>query len=591
VHGRIEDAASAFAEAARRFEHAAGRSDGTVATLLGTVPVLGRSLDVAEGLADVGSEFARAGLAITDGIRSIPGGLGAFAPHDGTLSFQGLDQLGAALERSESHARSAAEIAAATPSSLLFGQVEQSRWEALREATWLTDTLSAARSVVGSLPAFAGQDEPRRYFLAAESPAELRGTGGIWGAYAIVDMNAGAIGVSDFRPTGSLPDPDPASLPGVAPDLVRNFAAYGGDGFWRNVNATRDFPSAAEAALAAYARGTGERLDGVIVTDPFALQMLLELTGPTGGDGNGTGLDAGSVVSLTANQAYGRFDSAADRKGVLGAVATTVLRRFVTMEGADVARLLAIGDAVASGHLKVYAARDPSLIDAMDQLGIDGGLPEPVGDVLAITVNSASGSKVDFYSHRRVVHEVALGPGGSAVSTTDITIANDAPSRGLPASVLQPRPPGTYPGDNVSSVTITCAFTCDLVEAQRDGDPAELTSGRELQLPFYRDLMTTAAGGTRTLRVRSQVSDVWQGDSSSGSYQLTLVGQTSINPDAMEVRILAPEGQNITWTSEPMEVEGELAVWKGQPGPVTVLEVRFAATLPLRLWRDLTRGL
>jgi hypothetical protein len=592
ARGRVDDSALAFAEAERRFDDAAARSDGTVTNLLGIVPVLGRSIDLADDLADVGSEFARAGLAITDGIRAIPGGLGAFAPHDGTLTFRGLGSLSAALERSQSHARTAAAIATAAPSSLLLGQAEEARWEAMREATWLTDTISAARSIVESLPAFAGQGEPRHYLLAAESPAELRGTGGIWGAYAIVDMRAGAIDVSGFRPTGTLPDPDPASLPGVQPDLIRNFAAYGGEGFWRNVNATRDFPSAAQAALAAYARVTGEQLDGVIVTDPFALQILLEITGPTGSaSGGGADLDAGSVVSLTSNEAYGRFDSAESRKGLLGAVATTVFRRFITMERADVARLLAIGNAVASGHLKVYPARDPALVEAMRQLGVDGGLPEPGGDVLAVTVNSASGSKVDFYSHRRVVHEVVLGPGGSAVSSTDITIANEAPRTGLPASVLRPRAPGIYSGDNVSSITITCAFSCDLLDAQRDGDPTELTSGRELRLPFYRDLMTTAAGGAHSLHIRSRSSDVWQGDSSSGSYRLTLVGQTSINPSTAEVAIRAPEGQHITWTSEPMSVQGGLAVWEGEPAPLTVLEVRFAATLPLRIWRDLTRGL
>ena len=40
-----------------------------------------------------------------------------------------------------------------------------------------------------------------------------------------------------------------------------------------------------------------------------------------------------------------------------------------------------------------------------------------------------------------------------------------------------------------------------------------------------------------------------------------------------------------------MTIEGGIAGWEGTPGPRTEIEVRFAASLPVRWWRDLTGAL
>ena len=112
------------------------------------------------------------------------------------------------------------------------------------------------------------------------------------------------------------------------------------------MNATPDFPSAAKAALANYALGEGTELDGVIAADPFFLEALLEVTGPVRVPGAGV-VRADTVVDVTTNRAYARFDGATQRKEVLGAAAVKeALTRFLAMDEHGLARLKALGTSI-----------------------------------------------------------------------------------------------------------------------------------------------------------------------------------------------------------------------------------------------------
>jgi hypothetical protein len=84
---------------------------------------------------------------------------------------------------------------------------------------------------------------------------------------------------------------------------------------------------------------------------------------------------------------------------------------------------------------------------------------------------------------------------------------------------------------------------------------------------------------------------VWSGNSSAGTYQLTLLGQTTVQPTRTQVVIHAPDGQDVVWTSEPMQVDGGTATWQAMPSATTTLQVKFRAPLPMRLLRDATRPL
>jgi Protein of unknown function (DUF4012) len=377
-------------------------------------------------------------------------------------------------------------------------------------------------------------------------------------------------------------------VPAPSQDYATNYDQYGGAGSWQNMNATPDMPSAAQAALANYRLGEGRQLDGVFAVDPFALEELLAVTGPINVPGVGS-ITADNVVDVTTNRAYTNFPNAVRRKDVLGDAAATVFARFLGMDGHGIAPLRAISTAVADGHLRIYSA-DPTVESGLTALGVDGALADPGGDVMGVTVNNGSGSKVDYYAARTVDYDVQLGGDGEAIGTANVTIANDAPTHGEPRYVIGPYVHGAHAGDNIPLTTVWCHASCELESATSDGEhQIGLAAGSENGVPWLRDYRTIPAGHTGTLSLVWRSSGVWEGNSSGGSYELTLLGQATIRPTDVTATIHAPAGTDIVWTSTPMAVDGGTATWHGAPSSTTTLEVRFQAPLPLRLVRDVTR--
>ncbi|MDP9184531.1 MAG: DUF4012 domain-containing protein, partial [Actinomycetota bacterium] len=384
-----------------------------------------------------------------------------------------------------------------------------------------------------------------------------------------------------------LRDFPPGRVPSPSAEYATNYDQYGGAGSWQNMNATPDFPAAAQAALANYALGEGEQLDGVLAVDPFALQTLLEVTGPVAVPGVGS-IAADTVVAFTTNRAYTSIRGSTQRKEVLGAVATDVFVRFLAMDEHAIARLRALATTIDGGHLRIYS-RSPSIEQGLAALGVDGSLVAPAGDLLGVTVNNGSGSKVDFYATRTVAYDVQLGGDGEAISNATVTIANGAPSRGQPRYVIGPFLDGARAGDQLPLTTVSCHAPCELLSATRDDTPVGLASGSENGVPWLRDYRTIAAGATGTLALSWRADGVWWGTSSAGRYDLTLLGQPTVRPTAVRLVIHAPAGERIVWTSEPMTIDAGTATWEGTMSARTTLAVRFRAALPLRIVRDVTR--
>jgi hypothetical protein len=184
---------------------------------------------------------------------------------------------------------------------------------------------------------------------------------------------------------------------------------------------------------------------------------------------------------------------------------------------------------------------------------------------------------------------VQLGGDGEAISNATVTIANGAPSRGQPRYVIGPFLDGAQAGDQLPLTTVSCHAPCELLSASRDGVPVGLASGSENGVPWLRDYRTIPADETGTLALTWRATGVWSGSSSSGRYDLTLLGQPAVRPTAVRVVIHAPAGERIVWTSEPMTIDAGTATWEGTMSGPTTLAVRFRAPLPLRIVRDVTR--
>ena len=589
ANGDLSAAAEAFGEAGDAFATATRRGDGLPATIGAWVPFTGNNVEVGVGLARAGTEVAAAGDTLTSALAALPDGIGSLAPQDGRIPVDDIATLAGPVADAAARADAAIGTVAATPGSYLVAPVARARWEALDEIGDAARALGAADVLLRELPTFAGAEGPRRYLVASENPAELRGTGGIWGAYAVLTLDDGNPRFSEVRSIQTLPDVDAADVAPPSEDYERNYAEFGGAGSWQNLNMTPDFPTAARAALGAFEAATGERFDGMIVADPFALELMLRVTGPMPIPGTDLRLHADDVVAFTTNEAYTIFDRAVERKEILGAVAIDVFERFLEVDGKGIARIRALALGASRGHLKIYSV-DGGFQRGLELAHADGAQEPPAeGDLLGVHLNDATGSKIDFYARRTIEHAVVLGGRGEAITTTTLTIDNEAPASGQPRYVVGPFVEDLSAGDHRSLTKVSCHEPCRLVEALAEGQPVGLVEGSEHGVPWFRDFVTIPAGEERTLQVTTATEGVWEGNGSGGVYRLTVLGQSTIRPTALTVRIEAPAGTDIVWTSEGMMVDGGVATWEGEAPARLELEVRFRAPLPLRWWRNLLR--
>ena len=583
-------AAGDFDDAAAAFQRAEEGTDSIPLRVLGWMPLVGRTPDAVRAIAEAGRLTAEAGGSMAEGIDALPDGVQSLAPKDGAIPIKPLRTLARPLARADALASEAYVVIHAAPRTLLAGPVGEARDAAEEQLAPLHKTLGAASAIVAGLPAFLGSEEPSHFYFAAAGPAELRGTGGLIGAYSIMTIKDGSVSFSPFGPVQELPVPALGDVPSPSEEFSRNYDRFrNANGFWLNVNMTPDFPQAAEAMLLALEDQTKLEIDGVVQADPYALQALLEMTGSAEVPGLDITVDADNVVPFTTNEAYVQFahDSEA-RKLVLGEVAKSVVERFFEEADPSVGGLRKLVGTMAEGHIQVYS-HDKTMEEGLQATGVGGALPRPSGDFLSVVQNNGGGQKIDFYAHRRVDYRVDLGDEGSAAASLDVSLRNDAPDSGLPPYIIGPIPGVSEIGENAAIFSAYCRVDCLLRSAELNGKPGGVQSGSELGYRYYRGEIRIPSGETGTFRTDLVLPTAWQGNSSGGTYHLTFLNQTTIQPTDVRIEIRVPEGMQVRSMSDGLRREGDVVVYEGTPDRTLEVQVSFSPPLPTRMWRNVTR--
>lgn len=568
AHRDLGAAGEAFGSAERRLS-------GLALLPLRVIPPVRSNLLAATALAGAGARTAAAGEGVAGALTGLPGGTRALVPRAGTLPLEPLEELAPALHRADALLGEAQGLAASVPDRGLVAPLADARAEFLPALDQAASAVSTAVTLVDVLPGFLGADGPRRYFLGASSPAELRGTGGLIGAYAVLTVDAGQLDIGGFSPVQDMPTLDPSELAAPNPDYAARYDRFGGAGHWLNLNMTPDFPSAATAIRTLYEAVTGEQLDGAIVVDPHMLSGLLALTGPAEVPGGGT-VDADTVVAYVANKAYGEITDPEQRKGLLGAVAAGALEEFLRGDfgGSPLAVIGVLGDALSGGNLLLNAA-DPDIQAAFEQVGVAGRLLDPEGDFLAAVVNNAANNKIDFYAERTVHYQVELHDDGSASATAAVELANDAPTVGDVAYVIGPIVEGAEAGDNRSLLSVYCASDCARTGYRRSLGNDDVREETELGHPVFTTMVRLGSGEAERIELDWELADAWQRRGDEGVYRLTVQDQPTIRPTRLVVDVTLPAGVTLSSASDGFEWGDRWARWDGNAARTTEFEVVF----------------
>ncbi|WP_182886181.1 DUF4012 domain-containing protein [Microbispora sp. H10885] len=497
--GPARSVATTLAEARGHAAEARRLTGGPDWALLTHLPVVGDGAATTRGLAasvaditDVLTRVERAAAPLLSA--------GARAPGDLRRALAALDAMAPVLRDGAARVAAARSRVAGTPASTGLAALDGARDTALREAGRLHGMLSQGAEAAALLPPMLGRDGPRRYFLAFETNAEARGTGGLVGAFGVLKADGGRVSVTRLSAnTGMAASAEPVA------DLGSAFASRYGRGATTTLsvsNLSPHFPYAAATWTGLWRRQTGQELDGAIATDPVGLSYILGAIGPVRLPGGGGTVTAGNVVDLTEREAYARYPDPAERKKYLVRIAGAVSEALTGRLGEPTRLLPAFARMVGESRLTVWSrAGDEQRRLASTPVG--GVLPERREPYAGLVVNNSAGTKLDYYLDRSLTYELGpCRPDGLRTSRVRVRLTNDVPRGPLPAYVTgrldDPRRPHAA-GSNVLWVSLYAGIGAKATGVRLDGRPISFYSETERSHPVYSKVLEFAPGQSRTL--------------------------------------------------------------------------------------------
>jgi YD repeat-containing protein len=566
AEGDLAAAAQLAVEADDRLRSADRAINNPIVAPAHLIPLLGADLRAVGTVAAGGSSVTSATIELIDALDELPGGHAALIPSDSEVPVGHIRSLAAPLGAVANAAALTAERLQLAEPSGLFSSVTSGRDRMLELTEPLAAQSHAAAGLAEHVPTFLGANGPRRYLLGASTPAALGGTGGFIGSVAVLDVEGGRLDIGPFATADSFPVLEPTRLqPPVLQDADR-WSRYGGTGDWLTLNRTPHFPAAARAMLTHWEATQGEAVDGLLVADPFLLEALLDIVGPTEVPDRTEPLTPATVVEYVTNEAYGEYDTNDERQEVLGDVASSALGRFLEggTEVAPVDGLAKLGRAAAAGHLQVYAT-DERVQSAFARAGMTGELADPDGDLVSVTLNSGTASKVDYFGRHRIDHEVRLLADGSTRNELTLAIANEAPSEGQPEYVIGPTNPTLDAGDNLLNVSLHLARPAQFIETPDAWGDLPTVTETELGHPVHDSWVRIPSGESDERRYQWRTPNAWRVTSAgNAAYELVLQVPPTVARMDVTIRVRIPEGLEVVDLPEGAEISEGAVVWHGR---------------------------
>jgi len=264
----------------------------------------------------------------------------------------------------------------------------------------IKNEISAA---VSAGPILAGADKPRKYLISFQNSAEARGTGGILGAYALIELDKGNLKVLRTGSNASLYGISLTEIPITMP--AEFLKLYGKNpAILQNSNLSPHFPYGAQIWMGLWKKKYGEQLDGVIAVDPIALSYVLRATGEVRLK-SGEKITSENVVEETLKNAYKRYEKDNDaRKQYLVDIMNATAAKLTKGEYSKIKMAKALRDGIKANRILIYSTNK----DAQEKLAavkLGGELSLEDNNEYRTVIQNIDASKLDYYLDRSVVIE------------------------------------------------------------------------------------------------------------------------------------------------------------------------------------------
>ena len=365
-------------------------------------------------------------------------------------------------------------------------------------------------SAVEIAPAILANPKPLKYLVAIQNSAEARGTGGILGAYAIVEFYKGSVKVIK---TGSNEPLYGTSLKKIPVDVPQEFLnLYGNNpAIIQNSNLSPHFPYGAEIWLGLWKEEFGEVLDGVIAVDPTALSYVLRSTGPII-LADGEQITSQNVVAETLEVAYKRYENDNKaRKQHLVDIMDAVSAKLNSGGYSKVKMAQALRDGIIANRILVYSANQ-NVQAKLSKVRLGGFMSLEKNNEFRAVIQNIDAGKLDYYLDRSV-EIVSQSCERVRETQVRVRVTNTLKTaEGLSAYVLtrsdKGKPTALVPGSHRFKVFIYGPVGAEVVSVSRENRMANLGgASTERKRPIYvvdvdlapgqsEELLANFSGGT-----------------------------------------------------------------------------------------------
>ena len=423
-------------EESRRAENA---TDGVLWGAATQAPVLGDDVDAVRTVAQVSrtlSDDALGGVvAASEAVNPEQ-----LSPRRGRISLAPLTKVAPTIVAADEQLHAQVDRVDQIDTGALVAQLASPVEEMQRKLSAAATLSSRASYAVRLLPPMLGADGPRNYLVLFQNNAEIRATGGIPGALAVMRADRGKLSLVRQGTASDLGIHQKPPIPLTREETAlyeRKLGTYGAD-----INFTPDFPRTAELAQAMWRVTKGQKVDGVLSADPVALSYLLEATGPVRVPG-GVTLSSGNAVDVLLSDVYRRQADPEKQNAFFASAARTVFTAVVSGKADPSALLDGLTRGATDGRL--FAWSDvPAEQRLLEETPLAGAVPRQAGPspYVGVFMNDGTAAKMEYYlDHRVDVKPVGCNSEGRQELEVTVTVKSDAPRRAadLPVSVIGPR--------------------------------------------------------------------------------------------------------------------------------------------------------
>lgn len=412
-----------------------------------------------------------------------------------------LDRISASLNKVQE------EVDQVEPShypEFIFGSVKPR----MEQVQVLTDQgvgfVSDAKPLVKELPLLLGETEPKKYLVLFQNDKELRATGGFITAYAILNIDKGAISIERSEDIYALDDS--VARKERAPAPILKYLSGVSTFNLRDSNLSPDFIESMETFRDMYDRaGRRVEVDGIIAIDTHVLVDTIKVLDDS--------ITAGGITFNTQNDErcdcpqviYELEDNISrpvgfireDRKGLLGdllqAIMTKALSSSPKLYWGPLFQSFIAG--MNEKHIMAYLYNEEAQ-KGIEALNAAGRIKEFEGDYLHINETSFSGAKVNIFLEQEVENAYEIDKDGVITKTVTINYKNPFP----PSDCNLERGGLCLNAEYRDWFRIYVPQGSELIES--DGSQVKIETYEELGKTVFDGFLTVRPKGAKTFTIK-----------------------------------------------------------------------------------------